>query len=477
MPPLDFLRVLSDDDVKAIHASSLTILEEIGIRVPHQPLLELLRDSGARVDFERQIIKLPAGLVETSVRQLPRMFTWHARNPRYDIVLGDGSVNYIGASTVVTVHDLDGHRRPATLEDARSFSRLKDALPNIQDAYTAVHPVDVPEHACHAHQLYVQFTCSEKPARARMLGAKIARDCIRMARIVAGGADAARARPNLLVVINSVSPLAHAVEQIEALYEFASAGFPMFICPEVQSGGTGPVTLAGLLTMQNAEILGGVCMVQAIAPGLGTGYGTVSNILDMRHGIMPYGTAEGCLINVATAQMARYYGMPSRGTAGFTDSNAVDAQAGLETAMTLLSATLAGIDLMLGAGGLEDALAVSYAKTVLDDELIGYIRRISQSVEVTSETIALDAVRRVGPAGSFLAEPHTLKHFRREHFAPSLSNRAKYDAWAEAGGKVMLDNAREKARNILQEHQPVPLDRGVEQELRSVVREAEVQTL
>ena len=469
-----YLEVLSQEDLEQIHEASLSLLEDVGVRVPYEPLLELVRDAGARVDFDKQIVRFPAPLVEDLLKRVPSSFKWHARNPQYDMHLGGDTINYIGASTLVTVFDLEGCRRPATLQDARDFTRLKDALPNIQDSYTAVHPRDVPDYTAHAHQLYIQFKYSQKPARARMFGTQISHDCIRMAQVVAGSAQALRERPNLLVVINTVSPLSHAREQMEALVEYARAGFPLFAAPEVQAGGTGPVTLAGSFAQQNAEILSVLCMAQIINPGLGVGYGTVSSVLDMRNGIMPYSSPEACLFNIATAQFGRFYHIPSRGTAGFTDANLLDMQAGFETGMTMLVATLAGINLILGAAGsLENALAASYEKFVIDDEVISYIKRVVRGVEVTPETLALDVIRSVGPGGNFLGTQHTLKNFKREHFIPALSNRAKYDSWVTAGAKPIHMLAREKASRILREHQPAPLDPAVEEELLAILHEIE----
>jgi trimethylamine--corrinoid protein Co-methyltransferase len=189
---------------------------------------------------------------------------------------------------------------------------------------------------------------------------------------------------------------------------------------------------------------------------------------------MPYATPESALINIATAQMARFYKLPSRGTGGFTEANTLDMQAGFETALTTAAAAQAGINIIIGAGGsLQNALGASFAKFVIDDEINGFVRRICEGIEFTPETLALDLMKAVGPAGHFLTEHHTLTHFRRELFRPGLSNRSAYEAWAASGRRPIDEMAQAEAGRILREHHPEPLPEDIEAELWDVVRSAE----
>ena len=469
-----WLEVLTEEQIQQIHRSSLEVLEQTGVCIPHQRLLELLRDHGAFVDFATQVVRFSASLVERALKDAPSCFTWHGRNPQYDIRLGEDRVYYLGASTLVTVYDLDNTRRPATFEDVKRFSRLKDGLEHVDDGYGVVHPQDVPECAAHCYQMIGQLLSSEKPFRARMFGKQVSEDCLRMAQIVAGGEEAFRQRPNLMAVVNTVSPLTNTPGQMEALIVYAEGNAPLVFSPQVQAGATGPVTLAGLLIQMNAEILAVMTAAQLVNPGCRVGYGTTSGIMDMRQGLMPYATAESALINIATAQMARFYNLPSRGTGGFSEANVLDMQAGFETALNTVAAALAGINVIIGAAGsLQNALGASYAKFVVDNEIIGYIKRIVSGIEFTPEMMALDVIKRVGPAGHFLTEDHTVRHFRDELFRPVLSNREAFPQWEAKGRKTIDQKATEEAERILREHQPAPLPKEVEKELWDVVRIAE----
>ena len=469
-----WLEVLTDEQIRQIHWSSLEILEQTGVRMPHERLLALLSDHGAFVDRATQVVKFPASLVENALKGAPSCFTWHGRNPKYDMRLGGDDVYYVGASTLVTVYDLDGTRRPATFEDVKRISRLKDGLAHINDAYGAVHPQDVPEPAAHCYQMIGQLTSSEKPYRARMFGRQVAEDCLRMAQIVAGGEAAFRQRPNLMAMINTVSPLTNTPEQMEALIVYAEANAPLFFSPQIQAGATGPVTLAGLLIQMNAEILACLTAAQLVNPGCRVGYATTSGIMDMRQGLMPYATPESALINIATAQMARFYGIPSRGTGGFSEANTLDMQAGFETALTTIAAALAGIHFIIGAAGsIQNALGASYAKFVVDNEIIGYVKRIVSGIDFSPEAMALDTIQRVGPAGQFLTEDHTVKHFKQALFHPLLSNRKSFTQWEAEGATTIEQRATEEAQRILREHHPEPLPADVEKELWDVVHSAE----
>jgi trimethylamine--corrinoid protein Co-methyltransferase len=261
---------------------------------------------------------------------------------------------------------------------------------------------------------------------------------------------------------------------MEALIVYAEASAPLFFCPQVQAGATGPVTLAGLLIQMNAEILAGITTAQLVNPGCRVGYGTTSGIMDMRQGLMPYATPESALINIATAQMARFYGLPSRGTGGFSESKTFDMQAGFETALNTASAALAGINIIVGAAGsLQNALAASYTKFVVDNEIIGYIKRMVSGISFTPETCALDVIKRVGPAGHFLNQEHTARNFRTALFLPMLSSRHAVGQWEASGSKAIHETATEEAERILLKHQPAPLPPEVERELWDIVRLAE----
>jgi trimethylamine--corrinoid protein Co-methyltransferase len=237
--------------------------------------------------------------------------------------------------------------------------------------------------------------------------------------------------------------------------------------PEAIAGATAPVTLAGLLAQQNANILAHVALAQIWRPGTPVLYGTVSTIANMRTGTVALGAVETGLITAGAAQMARYYGLPCRSVGGATESKREDVQAGLERAGTLLPAVLAGVDFITCGGTLDGTLLESEAMLMLDDELCGMAQRLGRGIEVDDDSLALELIKEVAttPSGNYLAQDHTARRFRGEHYIPRLLPREPYDAWVKAGERSALDQARARAAEILANHQPRQLDPALEQEL------------
>jgi trimethylamine--corrinoid protein Co-methyltransferase len=253
--------------------------------------------------------------------------------------------------------------------------------------------------------------------------------------------------------------------QLEGLLICADYGQPLAMSPEAIAGAPAPVTLAGLLAQENAGILAHITLAQIFRPGTPVLYGTVSTIANMRLGNVALGAIETGLITAGAAQMARYYNLPCRGVGATTEAKREDVQSGLERAWTLLPAVLAGVNFITCGGTLDSSMLESDALLMLDDELCGAALRLARGVEVEDGTLALDLIQRVGFSGNYLAEEHTVRRFRREHFIPDLLPREPYDAWEKAGGRSALDLARDRVREVLAKHQPRELDPALEQEL------------
>ena len=465
------LEPLTRDELDTIHGATLRVLETVGIRVLDPEAAGLLHDAGASVDASSGLVRASESLIREWTSAAPRRFKLYGRNPKHVLSFGEGNTYLSPVGTAVGVEDLEGDFRPAVLEDVERFHRLADALPHLDHASWAVWPRDVPEESAHAYLMLSGFRNATKPVDGYNLGRERTRQTIEMAAIVAGGRDALVERPLLLGFANPVSPLMLNRETTEGLIEYARHGQPTTIPPECMSGGTSPATLAGLLVQQNAEILLSVAIAQLARRGAPVLYGSASTIMDMRTGGVALGAPEAGLVMVATAQLARYYGIPSRGTGGNTEAITPDYQAGAETTSTLLLAALAGFDFIYdAAGSIESSLSAGYVKLLLDHEMCGEVRRILSGIDVNDETLAVDAIRAVGPGRAFLGHPHTLRHFRTEHYSPRLFHRSPRSALAR-GEKSVWGKARARCEEILAEHVvDPPLDPDVEARLVDYVK-------
>jgi len=469
------LRFLTNDEIYDIHMATMNILEHVGVKFQSQEALQILAEAGAYVDFKKEIARIPEHLVREAIKKAPCSTTLFGRDFKYKLKLEDKRVYFAILGWVPYVLDLEtGMRRRGTLMDIDLFFRLGDYLENIHALDWAVSPKDVPESLVHAYGLLSGFKNTTKPLEGYIRGKKQAEDCIKMASVVAGSEEELMKKPLLYAIENPISPLQHSKDMIEGLIVYARYKQPLVIAPECQAGTTAPATLAGLLVQQNAEILSGIVLAELVSPGAPVLYGTVSTIADMRTGNIALGAVEAGLINVATAQLAQYYGIPSRGTGGTTDSKVPDIQAGIEKAITLLLASLAGINFIYSfAGTLESTLTMSYEQLVIDNELAGMVLRVLKGVKVDDETLAVDIIENVGPEGHYLTQKHTLENFKKEHYIPVIVNREKWEKWNMSGSKDLRDTARKEVLKILKEHKPTPLDPGIERELTKIVKEIE----
>jgi len=187
----------------------------------------------------------------------------------------------------------------------------------------------------------------------------------------------------------------------------------------------------------------------------------------MRSGTVALGSVETGLITAASAQMARYYGLPIRSVGGTTDSKREDLQAGFERMGTLLPAVLAGVNLITCAGTLDSSMMESHALLMLDDEICGAALRMARGIEVNDESLALDLIKKVGFSGSYLAARETSRLYRKEHFIPTLFAREPYDTWEKEGSKLAIERARERALAILAGFQARDVDPAIERELQA----------
>jgi len=465
------LELLPRSKLDQIHGATMELFSRLGVKVWESRSLKLLKDAGAEADPKTMMVKIPEGLVKETIKKAPSEFYLYGRDPKYRLHMGARKVHFSTAGQTAKIHDLDGKIRRGTVKDAEDVAKLADYCDNLHHVSIGTTPMDVPEDMHPQFHLWANWKNSVKTTDGYNYGAKITMETIEMAAILRGGIEELRKKPTLLGFTNPVSPMQLSKDLMEGALIHAEYNQPMLFAPEALAGGTAPASLAGLLVQQNAEVLSGIIVSQLAKPGAPVLYGTVSAVLDMKTGATALGGPEVGLFNVATAQLARYYNLPSRGTGGNTDSKAVDIQAGIETSSTLLMAALAGMNFIYdAAGSLDGSLAMSLEKIVIDNDACGMVSRILDGIDVTKDTLAVDEIVRAGPFASFLGTPFTLATFRKEHFIPTLMDRRSRDAWEKSGAKDLPTVAKERARRILKEHQPEPVDKAVASEIEKYLK-------
>jgi len=457
--------VLSHAEVEQIHAASMEVLAEVGVKVDYKTARDIFRDAGARVDEAEQLVYLSEGMVRDALDRAPSQFTLYGADPEFRLEIGSGQVNFAALGTPTSIIDLDtGERRPTTLADTVRHIQLINGCEHIHNSQMDIWPNDIPMTTIHAEAIWAWAHHSRKSFGMGCYGYLPTLDMMRMMAIVVGGKEELQQRPRFFAICSVVSPLQMTQMQIEGMLLCADYGQPLAMSPEAIAGATAPVTLAGLLVQQNANILAHITLAQIYRPYTPVLYGTVSTVANMRLGNVALGSAETGLITAASAQLARYYDLPIRSVGGTTDAKLEDIQAGIEPT-TLLQAVLAGVDFITCAGTLDGTMMESDALLVLDDELCGMALRVARGIDVNENTLALDIIHRTGSASNYLIEEHTRSNFRREHFLPNLAVREPYETWEKGGKKTAIDLARERAKNILKNHQLRQIDPDMEREL------------
>jgi trimethylamine--corrinoid protein Co-methyltransferase len=469
------IRLLSQENIEQIHLTALSILRLIGIEVREEQAFKILQKAGCHTNGKRVLI--PDHLVKEAIRSAPKSFTLYGRDPQFRVTLEDRRVYYNPMIGRLNIIDMDsGIRRRTNLKDVADLIKVADFL----EHYTLLHSgaimphiEGIPDATAHVHGYYTSVKNSSKVIKGVVRGRQKARDCIRMAATIAGGEEILKQRPNMFTTCNVISPLQFATEQTEGLIEYAKMGLPVDIASEPQSGATSPVTLAGTVAQQTAEILGMVVVAQLVNPGTPVLMGTVAAAMDLRNGMIALGGVEAAMLNVAHAQMAQFYQIPSRGTGSNTESKTLDMQAGVEKNMTLLLPALAGINMIFYPGTMDHAQTISFESLVIDHEMCAQINRILSGIIVTDEKLGIDAIEKVGPGGHFLSQKHTINNLHDEHYLPELSDRDSYELWCEKGKPGLVEKARERIRQILKDHKPKELDPVLDKELLSIIRDVE----
>ena len=390
----------------------------------------MLASAGSRVEGKSRV-RIPSYLVEDALKSAPKRITLSSRDGQRKVLL-EGTKVYFGTGSdcPYILDSFNGERRLFTKEDVGKAALLCDYLPNIDFFMSLGLVSDVPALISDRHQFQAMLLNTTKPLIFTAHDEAGMADIIEMAAVAAGGREQLRSNPCIGLYAEPSTPLQHS---------------------------TAPVTLAGTLVMDNAEVLSGLVISQLRQKGAPFIVGGVVSGIDMKTAILCYGAPELHMLSAALAEIAHYYRLPMFSTAGCSDSKVMDQQAAIESALSCLMAALSGANLVHDVGFLENGLIGSYEMLVMTNEVIAMVKRIMRGIEVNEESLALDVINKVGPGGNFLLEEHTLHHFRKELWHPELMDRNNYEKWRQAGEKTLGQRATEKVRRVLAEYQPEPL--------------------
>jgi len=461
----DDYKILDNDQMYRIHLAVLQVLEEVGVFVEHNEALTIFADCGCKVDFDKRRVYIPEHVLSQALGSTPSRFTLHGLKPEFDVHVDTTSIYTIGGSSALSVIDLDGNRHVATVQDLEDFTRLLDAMPNLHIMHGIVNPQDIPQEGFDRRLFPAVLKNTARNYYSQGTGAGSVVDQIAQAALVLGSTEAVKQRPPFTVVLCMTSPLEQIRIRVEELLECAEHDIPIYVEVDSQPGATTPITLAGTLVEECANVLCGITLAQLVKPGLPCVFAIASGMMDMSAMTYSGGDPRTNLLHVATAQMAHYYNLPFQGGTGI-DAVKSDVQAGFERGMQVLANALGGTNFIhLSLGMIEQMMTASYEQVVIDNEILDAAFVMARGIEVNDETLAVDAIKEVGPGGNYLGHAHTVKHFRDLSWFPKIVVRERYEVWQASGGKDMRQQANETARRILAEHHPAYIDDKTKAEL------------
>jgi trimethylamine--corrinoid protein Co-methyltransferase len=464
---------LSEQDIKIIHETSMRVFSEIGFRVNNKEALDLFSSSEAKIDNKKNRVKMDPERVMDLVGKAPSIIRLHGQKPEQTLEVGGKKVYAGTGGTALYVLDpLSGKKRPSTLSDLKDIAKIIECLDNIHFFMLPVFPHDVDKEDIDVNRFGVAMNYCSKHVIGGVYTLEGVRNVIRMAELISGSRESLIDKPIIsIVTCCGISPFTLDDHYTRLTIEVAKAGIPVVTPVEPLCGATAPITLAGNLVVQNCDTLAGIMITQLVNPGTPVFYGCISSIADMKDMKYLSGAVEMGLMNAAACQLARFYQLPIYTTAGMSDSKTLDAQAGMESAITNLLVALAGGNFIHDAAGLlEFCMCASLEKYVIDDEILGMIMRAIKGIEVNPETLAFDLLKKIGPGGHFVASRHTRKFMRREQFMPNLCDRQRRNEWISKGSKNIMERAREKLEAILNHPDKHVIPEKTRQKIRSEIK-------
>src|SRR5947208_1921653 len=460
--------ILSEDAMAVLNRGWRRIVSEIGIEFLLDEAVEEFRKAGQKVDGNKVVFD-PEFLLE-QVAKAPREFDLQARNPERTVHIGGDHMVFSAVYGCPFVRKGD-ERREASMDDFENLVRLSQSFDQLDSpGGTICEPNDRPLDSRHLDMVFALQTLSDKPYMGSVTSGPNAADTIRMSEILFGGREAIERAPASISLINCNSPLRWDDRMLSAMVEYNRANQAVVMTPFLLMGAMSPVSIPATLAQQMAEALSGIALTQLVRPGCPVVFGSFLSNTDMQSGSPSFGTPESAVGLLCTGQIARKFGLPFRAGGGLTSSQAVDAQAGYESMMSMWPTFLAGTNFVLhSAGWLESALVSCYEKFIVDVEMLRMLHAAFEPLRIDEETLAYSAHQEVGQGGHFLGAAHTLERFRECFYRPLVSSTENYERWNRNGGNDTAARASEVWHKTLDEYEKPPIEQDLEAELKAYV--------
>jgi len=467
------IRYFSDDQVKKIHANAVELLESHGFMVEHHGALEMLRDSGAEVDFEKQVVKVKPDIVEKCMNSTVSRFLLGARDASKDVVVETHLQFPIfrNGGGVDKIIDIDtGQFRDMLLSDITKLYRALDALDFI-NVVSPLYAQDVSEKTRDLIVLETLFQNTSKHVNIRTFSKKNLDVIVKMGEIVAGGRENFRKKPVFSLFDSPLSPLKFPELTVDVFMTAGKYGIPLYMANLPIAGATGPFTLAGMVQLLHTELLASVIICQTANPGAPMLLHPLAMTMDWRTGLGLSASIESTMMTAGSIQVANdIFNMPVDVHGPWSDTHIADSQSAIERTFQTLLPAFSGAASIAGFGDVQEGMAFCPIQLGIDEELVGFTLKAIEGIPADDDRLSVDAIKRVGFGGNFMTDETTIKYLRTDYYEPKILNRLSRENWEKAGSKDINAVAKDRIKKLIAEHQPVPLDKAVSKELRNLVK-------
>ena len=469
--------VLTIEEQARIHAESVRILSEVGVRFHGEKALPLLEANGGRVSREERIARIPPELVDQALRTAPKTVTFEARNPVYNFPMPSTWTGLgMDGTAAFAIDFISGERRYGTRKDIENAMRVFQAMDLAVMAWAPVAASDAPAPSRPLHEFFTMLKYCSKHGEHELHRVEQVPFLAEGLAAIQGSEQAVRDHKIASLIYCPVAPLTHDGQMLDAYLELGSLNLPVMIMPMPVAGTTGPASMFSNVAMANAETLSALVVFQLAHPGRPLAYSNAIGVMDFATGSFLAGSPETALQSAALIAMGRYYQLPTTSTGCSTDAKEPGAQAIAEKMLSAMSDFLAGADMVIGIGEVDCSQALVLEQIVVDNDIGHLCQRMRRGIDLGDSMNLFEDIANVGPGGHFLKCKSTRQTAHSGVFAPSpLSDRHPYEAWVELGRPSMYSAARAKVTEILEGPIVDPLPEDVAAQLDDILRRADAE--
>jgi trimethylamine--corrinoid protein Co-methyltransferase len=466
---MQYFSFIDNAQAEMIHQASLEILEEVGLLVRNEKARHRFAQFGASVDHDTEFVKIPSAVVEEYRVMVPPTITLRGRDPEYDVTFPRKLPVIATASSAPDIVDpVSGLTRRATSADIANIAHLVNNLPGFDLFSISVLADDAPKDQFSLSRFYPALKNCIKPVRTSVIDVREASQVLKLGELIAGSKEAFRERPFInFGYCSIVSPLTMDYDSTEMLMFYAENEITAYGTIAPMGGLSTPLTLSGMMTLMNAEWLAAATLAQMSRPGTSLIYNFLPVFADMRDGAYAPGAIEIGMMNSAVCEMGRFYNVPSGGYLGLTNSKVSDAQAGFEKGMSPLMGALSGVSFIVMGGLLDALMSFDFGQAVIDNEIALMIKKVREGFDFSKESMAVDEIKKTGPAGVFAANPETLERMTTATFMTEVADRKLRETWVEEGASSIHQRAMDKALDILSQSNTAVVDDDVDARIRA----------